>query len=486
MTMPEPKEFASAPPGEDAQNRPYTDFRNAKHHIISLVGYLIGVSKENFEHDYSPPKIEIYEELEENQDARIIRNLCRVRTALIRHYSDIRIEFRYTLKNLDSMPELIPTDAVEQLVKDGISIQKIRPDINEYLIAINKEISNRIGSCQTLFPDWLNWQYIRPLFLMPNGTKQQGIKAEGVAFLANRNKYPYQCYMNWPGKENGNILYSDEKFVTLLYEAHHEVFSDMSLVRDVGDLAQENIDAFLERSQKAVVVVDCENSNPIRLAGALSSLKKCGKDKITKVLLFDSHYTTSEWEVLSDQGAASELTGSISKNILSTILDFPIERKTVERINEHKSQVDITLVAQTCKEVYQNGVDSVVLVSSDSDYWALINSLAGVNFLVMVEKVKCGEQIKRALDSRGIAYCYLDDFYTGISYAIKITALVSSIQAYLDEHVMLNAKSLLDNALRNDWVEMTDREKEIFYDRFLKKLKAVVAQDGKIRLMLGS
>ena len=304
--------LASIPPGEETEYRPYTDYRNAKHNIISLMAYLVGVEKEHFEPDYTPAKIEIYERLDKDKNARIVRNLCRLRTALMKNYSTIRSEFRYSLKNIGSLPDLIPSDAVQQLVEDGISLQKSRPDIDAYIMAINREISNRIGNCKNLFPDWLNWQYIKALFLMPNGTKPEGLKTAGNEYHANRNKYPYQCYMDWPGRENGNILYCDEKFVTMLYEAHEDAFTDMSLVRDIGDIALDNIGSFLEQSRKAIVVVDCENSDPIRLAAALSSLSKSGLGKIAKVLLFDSHYTTSEWEVLSNRDSEAEPAGTAS------------------------------------------------------------------------------------------------------------------------------------------------------------------------------
>lgn len=62
---------------------------------------------------------------------------------------------------------------------------------------------------------------------------------------------------------------------------------------------------------------------------------------------------------------------------------------------------------------YKNDVDSFVIVSSDSDYWGLISSLPDAHFLVMIEREKCGPDMKEALADSGIFYCYLDDFYSG-------------------------------------------------------------------------
>lgn len=253
----------------------------------------------------------------------------------------------------------------------------------------------------------------------------------------------------------------------------------------MGNIVLDNIASFIEESQRAIVVVDCENSDPIRLAAALSSLSKNGLAKIQKVLLFDSEYTTDGWKVISESDNTGDKQNPVNWNILSSVGAFPIVRITVPRLNERKSQVDMTLATNTCKEVYTNGVDSVILVSSDSDYWALIQTLADVHFLVMVERAKCGQDIKNALDERGIHYCYLDDFYTGASYTIKTTALQKYIQDSLDELVNVNAQALLDEAIRTTWVRMTEKEKSTFYNRYLKKLKAEVAPDGSVRLVLG-
>lgn len=469
---------------EDAW-RDYTDYHNNKYNIVSLVAYLIGVEKRHFENEHEPPKLEIFEQLDGNKDARIIRNLCRVRTAFEQNYAKIRTEFNYGIGNIGSLPNLIPSDAVTQLTQDGITLYKTRPNIETYLIAINRELSNRIGNCKALFPEWIHWDYIKQLFLMPNGLKPEGLKSAGYEYSRDRKRFPYQCYVNWQGTSSGNILYSDEKFVRLLYESHEDSFSDWSLVKDAGNITLDNITDFIDRSKRAIVVVDCENSDPIRLAAALSSFSKTDLSKIKKVLLFDSDYTTTGWQVISSIGDVLEKKQPFNWSILSEVASFPIERITVPRLNEHKSQVDMTLAANTCKEVYTNQIDSVILVSSDSDYWALMRTLSNVQFLVMVEKQKCGQDIKRAMMESGIHYCYLDDFYTGASYTIKTKALTGYIQNRLDARIHVNIQHLLEEAIGSTWVQMTEKERTSFYDRYLKKIRVEIDPVGNLRLILG-
>ena len=459
------EQTATQPPGIPSYT--YTDYRNPTYNIVSLVGYLIGVEKQFF----APPgeqrlDVTVYEKTDQVKNARIIRNLCRIRTGFEKNYSAIRSAFRYDIKNIGSIPDLIPSDAVNQLSQDGITIYKSRPDADDYIITINRELSNRINTVQSLFPEWISWKYIRDLFLMPGGTKSDGIKAAGFEYNKNRNRYPFQCYINWRGGDNGNILHCDEKFVTLLYESWEDYFENVSLVRDAGNLTKADIYNFLADSGRAIMVVDCENSDPIKLAAALSGLSPASKAKLSKILLFDSEYTTASWNILAQAG------------------DFQIEHVTVMRLNERKSQVDMTLATRTCKEVYTNGVDSVILVSSDSDYWALIQSLADIDFLVMVERRKCGTEILNALEQRNIVYCFLDDFCTNASYAIKTTTLLNELRTRLDAALNVNINDMLDDVIRNTWVQMTPKEKQAFYDRYIKNMRLTIGVDGSLHIVL--
>lgn len=60
----------------------YTDYENSTYTVVSKVAYLIGVQKRIFENEYEPPKMEWYEKLHADKNARIVRNLCMIRTAL--------------------------------------------------------------------------------------------------------------------------------------------------------------------------------------------------------------------------------------------------------------------------------------------------------------------------------------------------------------------------------------------------------------------
>lgn len=474
---------------KEAQRSLYNEFSNPTYHIISTFAFLIGVEKRHFENPVEPPQLLLYEQLSKSIECRIMRNLCMLRNAFEMNFAGITRSFQYDVKNIGSLPDLIPADSVNELSKDGIQIYKSKPDAISYIIAINNEINNRVNSISAFFPEWVNWKYIKPLFIMTSGTKEDGVKEAGAIYNSDRGRYPYQCWLNWSavsfGESNqGNILYNDEKFLKLLYERNEDRFENLSLVRDAGNQTMRNFSAMLEKSKKCVIVVDCENSDAVKLAAALSGMTKGQLEKIYKVILFDSEYTTPQWSkmvdhslYLADKGADRELC---------------IEHILVARVNQNKSQVDMTLAVRTSKEVYMNNADAVILASSDSDYWAMIKQLENVHFLVMLEREKTGIAIMDTLAIHDIPYCFIDDFCTGASYSIKTATLIDEIQGEIDRflrgetHKPFNVKEIMNHALKNSWIVMTEREQDSFYSRYLLRMKLIVTNDGKVEITIES
>lgn len=472
----------------EEKKQTYTEFRNATYNIVSLMAYLIGVDENKFGNGDVLFLKNLFDKCSKDKAARIIRNLCRLRTAFEKNYGLIFSEFRLGMKNIGNLPELIPDDAVLELNDDGVRLYKSRPDVNEYIVAINIEINNRLNAVKTLFPEWIKWDYIKPLFIMPGGTKKENLKAIGEYYNSDRNRYPYQCWINWEAiafgtTAKGNILFCDEKFVTMLYERNEDRFENLSLVRDVGNKTMRNLTDLLEYNRKCIIVVDCENSDAVKLAAALSSLPKSQSAKISKLLFFDSEYTTDQWKTLVDRTIKMAVNESGS---------LELEHIVVPRLNQNKSQVDMTLAVRTSREVFTNGVDAVILVSSDSDYWAMIQQLEGIRFLVMLERNKTGIAITDTLSQNEIPFCFIDDFCTSASYSIKTSTLLNRIQEEIDAIVKgnsekpLNVRNILSDALRDSWITMTDKEREAFYNRYLLHPKITVDTDGQVNISVGN
>ncbi|WP_051671710.1 NYN domain-containing protein [Oribacterium sp. P6A1] len=433
--------------------------------IISKVAYLIGVPKKIFENENEPPKVDIYNRLELEKKARIIRNLCSLRTQLERGFLKICQGIQREGRSIIGMPEYISSNTLQQLSEDGIDIYKNLKEPTQFLININQNIKNRINNCRDLFPDWLEWKYLSDIFIMPDGLSETGTKKAAEFYYTNFMHYPYQQYINWPAEDEGNILYCDGKFVPLLYSWNNDEFVDMSLVSDVSDRTKGNIYKFIEDSSKCIFIVDCENSDPYRLCAAVKNLDAERLSKIEKIILFDDVHAASAWEMLSSH------------------VKIPVEYILIERLKDNKSLADVKVAARTAKEFYSNDVDSFVLVSSDSDYWGLIEELPNANFLIMVEHEKCSYALKEALIQHGIFYCYIDDFYSGDGEGIKMEALQRELSRAVKASLDLNLYHLMDEVLERTRIRMTRSDIESFINRKIKNnLKLEISDDGNIEI----
>lgn len=442
-------------------------YKDSTYELVSKVAFLIGVPKRIFENKHEAPRLDVYEFLSEEKNARIIRNLCVIRTAIERNYRKINGIMRMEYRGLLSMPDVIPSDCMQQLNEDGITfIKKSSTKLCHHIIEINRLISDRINNCKNLFPIWINWQYIKELFVMPNGLTEAGTKVAADIYYANLSYYPYQVYMNWVPMDEGNVLYNDKKFATLLYQWHNDAFTEYSKVSDAGAFVKNNIYDFVDESEKTVVVVDCENSDPYKLCATLRNLDNEVMQKISRIILFDDVHTASAWR------------------ILEAFIKIPVEHIMIERLKQNKSLVDIKLTARACQEHYQKQVDSFVIVSSDSDYWGLISSMPDARFLVMIEREKCGPDMKAALADTGIFYCYLDDFYSGNSEGIKLNALFKEMYRWIVNTVHLNVNDMLDAALRNTRIEMSPAERKQFYEKHIRNMTLVIDQNGNVTIAL--
>ncbi len=471
------KSSEEAPPGPAADQTDQTDdgeesaqkyFKNTdKYTIVSRVAFLVGVNKKYYETENSTLSIDEFNTLSKNKNATIIRNLCILRTAFERSYRNINEKMTRQYMGLMSIPE-VPNQSLMDLAAEGINLVRSNATLNDYIMETNRLISDRINNCKNLFPAWLEWKYLRELFIMPNGLTLKGLKAASAVYYANRSFYPFSVYINWKPEDRGNLFSSDRKFVGVLYEQNGDEFSDQSKVSDAGEETKANIYDFIRRSVKCVMVVDCENSDPYRLCSTLMGLDEMLLVKISKIILFNDVNTSSAWDILD------HYTG------------IPVENKVIDRVKEDKSLVDITLATAVTKEFYKNDVDSFVLVSSDSDYWGLISTIEEAKFIVMVEHGKCGPDIKKKLDDQGIFYCYIDNFYSGDTGELKIRSLLRAARTYLDDHCSVNVNEMMNYALLSTRADLSPSERDDFYCKYVRDMYVEIDPDGKMVFMFGN
>lgn len=437
------------------------------HVIASKTAYLIGIFEQYFWPEEMESRIflkEIYEELNKQKSARIVRNLCMLRTSILMNFKKINELMRYENMLLENMSEeYIPQGCFSRLREDGIVLPYGRTLVDR-LIAINRLIQDRINNCKGFFPDWLKWDYLRDIFVMPGGLTENGCKVSSQIYYENRIKYPYQAYINWVTWSESNILGNDYKFLSMLYRRNRDTFTEGCRVSEIADDTRQRIDDFLRNAEKTAIVVDCENVNPYHLYAALYDLEESLLQTVNKIILYNDVNTTVAWDFIGES------------------FSIPIEQIMTKRVLEKKSLLDIALTAGTCREFFQNQTDSFILVSSDSDYWGLISAVPEARFLVMMEREQCSPHMRQILAEDNIFYCFLEDFPMDISDELRETAIYREMRKRLDAAFSMNLDTLLAEIWRDTRAGLTESAQKEMRNRFAKNLRIEIEGDGTMSI----
>ena len=459
--------------------------RSLSTHIVSLTGYLLGVNAEIFGREF---RMATFEELEKRPEAKIIRCLCTIRNSFLKNFGRISIELRNNLTDLDRLTDYFDPELFSYLYSQGI--QFLRPNTKpmKYLLNVNMLINERIGKVQPLYPMWVDWSFIRKLFQMPKGGNEKDVSRAIDTYRDNYNNYPYHCYLNWPVYDvrayieepemelnpvpGGNILLNDRKFLILLYRVNGAEFSEWKYVTDISADVQDDLGAFLEDCRRIILVVDCENSDPYKLCAVLKGLREAALRNeiainIGKIILYDDVHTVDAWGILKDYVKA------------------PVEHVVTERVNEHKSLVDVQMAVGIAREHYQNAVDGFLLASSDSDFWGVVKSMPGAKFMVLLEREKFGTYLTETLDLSGVGYCIMDDF-AGHVDDIKAEALNRALLEYIDERIDLNLDEVLEQLYPDLRLFFTEKQRRLYREKVSKGLRVKIAGDGKMKIELAT
>jgi uncharacterized LabA/DUF88 family protein len=470
-------------------------YENYRKNIVTKLAYLIGVPDKTLENEEKFVVSEL-KNLKSNENATIIRHLCILRTQFFKNFNKIR-RARENFTQIDELGEYLSKDSINYLRSRNIEVarvsDKITPAVN--VAYINQYIQDNIDKVQEIIPDWIKFKYIRALFLMPRGyagkngavLKKDFSKVLNTVVTESKNytsqfySYPYQMYIYWPydfREKDGNILYNDLKFLKLLYGANKDHFTAEKYVIDAKIASKEDIYKFVNEAMNIVVYVDCENVDPYAFAAALRNLDEDNLSKINVINLYDDVNASSAWDYISE------------------IIDIPVEHYDVDRVLENKSLVDLAMALDISKEYYENDIDSAILVSSDSDFWAVIEKLDKVKFYVLNEYKKTSEAVIETLDRHGVPHCYLSDFAQDVIQDFKNEVLYLGLESRVREFndmgtfMPLVIDELVDELFAEAYImgeeSQLKKEKEVFYNKYLKNglLIKPVNEEGQLKFKI--
>ena len=441
-------------------------FRNRTKEIALTISFLLGISEESINKRIETPEeyLKIKEVLEKDQDAVAIRHLNNVR-------SNLMLDFKNVSRSLRNITvDYKPLDKLELFEEDFKILKTLGVtniiggyDVNEYIRRVNNEILKRVDKLERFFPEWVKFKNIKSLFIMPNN-----IEEESKKFQSNQSTYPFQRYLFWSDPmERGYILASDSDILSVAYHNCGEIFLDYSKVTDASDATKRGISEFIELGNKVQIFVDGENVDPYMFASAITGLADYEIQKINKIVVYyDNRFSTKAWLYLKH-----------------FVCEIEVETIGVERISENKSLVDHKLVAGVSKAVYKENADRIILASSDSDFWSVIDSIEDAKFMVMIEQEKSGFDFKSLLRENDVFYCYMDKFKTIDDNRFFKMVFRKELQEVIEEKINLcNAKEIYSEALMRSRAGISDAESESIFDKYVKGIKLVISSDGTFEL----
>lgn len=458
-------------------------FENYRSELVTTVGFLIGIRDDLLESQKLFDKGKIAE-LSNNEAALIIRHLSRLRNQLLKNYEAINKAKFSNITPLDQMGDLLSEESIVFLRERGMETALVNykggNNITINIAYINQYLLDNINLIKPLIPEWVKFEYIRSLFLMQGC--YAGQKGSNIAnragqqiiikkiheirgkFLASKYAYPFQTYISWPldfKETDGNILYNDAKFLKLLYGANRDVFKATEYVIDAKSESKASIYDFVEKAKQIALFVDCENVDPYCFAATLLNLDRDNLDKVKQIILYDDVNTSTAWDYFEK------------------IITLPIKHNETNRVLESKSLVDIIMTAGVCEEFYKENTESIVLVSSDSDFWGLIASLPSANFYVLNERRKTSPAIIDKLNEHQIEHCFMDDFAQDKVQKFKTSVLANSLVKRIKDFnetgkfETLDVDALLTEIFHEACIVGADKqieqERQVFFNTFLKK-----------------
>ena len=433
--------------------------------VVCKTAYLIGVA-DMFLYEKYYTCLNIIEELKKSDIATKIRALCILRTNLFMNFKKTEDALKYDFKTFSQM-DWFDTDAITFLRNVKIEIHIANGKAADYVTFLNKLIMDNISACADLYPDWVEWEYIKDLFTYTGWDTTEGQRREFNIYQANRESYPNKMYIHWKPRIIGDLLSDDVKFLKIIYQQHGTHFTMTGRCKDVDTDTKLSLNEFIAEGYPVDLIVDCENSDVYKLYAMLTSLDAHSLQKINKIILFDDDHTTVGWDFLQN---------CVDVNM--------IEHITVPRVVAEKSLVDMRMAMGISQEYYRNGVKSFILVASDSDYWGVISALPDAKFYCITENDKFGKAMCELLDKHNIEHCTLDDFNTTEADALKETVLTNALNTYVKGNTVvgINGMDLVRQLYWNTRITATNEEMTRFYNKYMKNITIKLSEYGIFEL----
>ena len=127
-------------------------------------------------------------------------------------------------------------------------------------------------------------------------------------------------------------------------------------------------------------------------------------------------------------------------------------------------------------------MDSFIIISSDSDFWSLVEDLPNANIFFMLEHGKDGKDLRNALYEEDIPFFYMDEFCSANTEDMKKESVMVEIHKNISEKINFNLYEMFSETLKAKGIKMETAEKKQFFERYFKNIQASVSVQGNLIL----
>lgn len=407
--------------------------------------YLSGAKEEDLQNVYG--ECEEYsrtlEQLRESNEVKKIRELCKLRNVCL--FENQTID-NYVLSIEKPFEKQDCFNDIDWRFLYDIGWRRNSTNSREIFLSVNEELSKYIETIKNMFPNWIDSTYIKDLFIVKGlGGKQKDINKKLSAIFNNYFSHIHvrkmKVFINFENKISNSEKYyfNDKLFLEALYTSYGKKFDYLPYVKK--DMYQKSkIETFLDGADNINVYVDCENVENDNVLSVIESVINSGmKQKINRIILVSDEQATNAWEYL--------------KNYCESRLGLNIDFVLVERTANEKSLVDNEIELSILEDYYENKIKNFILVSSDSDYKAVLKKTKtkDVNIFFCIERKeqKASNRYVEELVDVNASFCSIDDFNKEVCLDFWEYVFRKDFQEYIDK---INSY-LLENS-SNAFVDM--------------------------------
>ena len=165
--------------------------------------------------------------------------------------------------------------------------------------------------------------------------------------------------------------------------------------------------------------------------------------------------------------------------------NLPLEYYMTDRVKDDKSAVDVALTIKFYREITQskaegNPIDSAVIISSDCDFWPLIELTPEVRFMVMLEYDNCSQSYYQRLQNNDVPFIYIDEYFSAGNLELKTENVLQEVIREIEEGCLgkINVFSIINRALTKLELRMNDTEAASFYAKYISPMTVTFTKNG--------